>query len=58
MTLRVSIAELVGIRSFPVKRPFGVHLVFYRAARLSVTIERVMHGARELSTRLLEEPGK
>ena len=47
--------ELEGIRSFQAARPFNKHLIFYQAGgRLS--IERVMHGARDLPRRLLEEP--
>ena len=46
--------ELVGIRSSQAARPFDKHLIFYQAvARLS--IERVMHGARDLPRRLLED---
>ena len=48
--------ELAGIRSMTVARPFDKHLLFYQAdAELS--IERIMHGARDLPRRLLEEPG-
>lgn len=49
--------ELAGIRSFPASGRFGVHLVFYRNERTALTIERVMHGARDLPRRLLEPPG-
>jgi toxin ParE1/3/4 len=48
--------ELAGIRSLPVGGSFGVHLVFYRAGRPELSIERVMHGARDLPRRLLEPP--
>ncbi len=47
--------ELSGIRSCQVTRPFDKHLIFYQAGgRLS--IERIMHGARDLPRRLLEDP--
>jgi toxin ParE1/3/4 len=49
--------ELANIRSFPVGGRFGVHLIFYRAEDTRLTIERVMHGARNLPRRLTEPPG-
>lgn len=49
--------ELAGIRSFPAGSRFGVHLIFYRHERTALSIERVMHGARDLPRRLLEPPG-
>ncbi len=48
--------ELQGMRSSPVAGAFHKHLIFYREAD-SLSIERVMHGARDLPRRLLEEPG-
>ncbi len=48
--------ELAGIRSFPVGGSFGVHLVFYRASLRELSIERVMHGSRDLPRQLLEPP--
>jgi toxin ParE1/3/4 len=48
--------ELAGIRSFPVGGRFGVHLVFYRISGEALSIERVMHGGRDLPRRLLEAP--
>lgn len=48
--------ELQGIRSTQAHGAFDKHLVFYRAAD-TLSIERVMHGARDLPLRLLEEPG-
>jgi toxin ParE1/3/4 len=48
--------ELAGIRSFPVGGRFGVHLVFYRICGEALSIERVMHGGRDLPRRLLEPP--
>jgi toxin ParE1/3/4 len=49
--------ELAGIRSFPAVRPFDKHLVVYQAGD-QLSIERVMHGARDLPQRLLELPGE
>jgi len=48
--------ELAGIRSVAVGGSFGVHLIFYRTTRTELSIERVMHGARDLPRRLLESP--
>ncbi len=48
--------ELAGIRSFPVGGRFGVHLIFYRGSGDALTIERVIHGGRDLPRRLLEPP--
>lgn len=47
--------ELAGIRSFQAARPFDKHLLFYQAGE-QLSIERIMHGARDLPRRLLEEP--
>lgn len=47
--------ELEGIRSFQAARPFNKHLIFYQAGE-TLSIERVMHGARDLPARLLENP--
>ncbi len=47
--------ELAGIRSFQVARPFDKHLIFYQSGN-QLSIERIMHGARDLPRRLLEEP--
>jgi len=47
--------ELAHIRSIQVKRPFGCHLLFYMESD-TLRIERVMHGARDLPNRLLEDP--
>lgn len=46
--------ELAGIRSLSVGGSFGVHLIFYCAQRDVLSIERVMHGARDLPRRLLD----
>ena len=47
--------ELSGIRSIPVKKPFGCHLLFYLQSE-TLRIERIMHGARDLPKRLREDP--
>jgi len=48
--------ELGGMRSFPVGGGFGSHLIFYRLTEEVLSIERIMHGARDLEPRLLEPP--
>ena len=48
--------ELAGIRSFQVARPFDKHLVFYQAGD-QLSVERVMHGARDLPRRLSDANG-
>ena len=50
-------AELQDIRSFCMERPFHKHILFYRSAGNVLSIERVMHGARNLPRRLMEPPG-
>lgn len=47
--------ELASIRSIQVRKPFDRHLLFYWDGG-TLRIERVMHGARDLPRRLLEEP--
>ena len=47
-------ARLAGIRSYPFKKPFDKHLIFHRTDSTTLTIVRVMHGARNLPRRLLE----
>lgn len=47
--------ELAGIRSFQSARPFDKHLIFYQAGD-QLSIERVMHGARDLPRQLLKVP--
>jgi len=47
--------ELSRIRSIQVRKPFDRHLLFYWDGS-TLRIERVMHGARDLPRRLLEEP--
>lgn len=48
---------LQGLRSFRVSRPFHRHLIFYRASETELSVERVMHGTRDLPRRLQEPPG-
>jgi plasmid stabilization system protein ParE len=52
---RFQAPELSHIRSIQVKKPFDRHLLFYMEGN-PVRIERVMHGARDLANRLLEDP--
>ena len=47
--------ELTGIRSFPAERPFHKHLIFHQTGDI-LSIERIMHGARDLPERLVENP--
>ena len=47
---------LKNIRSFRVVSPFGVHLIFYRHNSTELSVERLMHGARDLPRRLVERP--
>jgi plasmid stabilization system protein ParE len=47
--------ELAHIRSIQVKKPFDCHLLFYMEGD-TLRFERVMHGARDLPNRLLEDP--
>lgn len=49
--------ELAHIRSIQVRKPFDRHLLFYWDGGM-LRIERVMHGARDLPGRLLEQPGQ
>lgn len=48
--------ELQNIRSSQAAGSFDKHLIFYRADDM-LSIERIMHGARDLPHRLVEEPG-
>ncbi|MBI4658444.1 MAG: type II toxin-antitoxin system RelE/ParE family toxin [Verrucomicrobia bacterium] len=49
--------ELRGLRSFPLRSPFHVHLLFYRLTDEELFAERILHGMRDLPRRLLEPPG-
>ena len=53
---RFRAAELTGVRSIAVAGAFGSHLVFFRATKTVLSLERVMHGARDLERRLVEPP--
>ena len=46
------------MRSLAVAGNYRVHLIFYRVTEDSLSIERVMHGARDLPQRLVELPGE
>ena len=48
--------ELRGMRSLQIGGNFNSHLIFYRVAGNAVSVERVMHGARNLERRLVEPP--
>ena len=56
-TRRFRHPELQGFRSFRVQPPFDAHLLFYRVVGSELSIERMMHGRRNLPRRLLEPPG-
>ena len=43
---------LAGVRSKTTLKPFSVHLVFYRFDKGEISIERVLHGARDLEHHL------
>jgi plasmid stabilization system protein ParE len=47
---------LRDIRFFPVERPFGKHLVFYRHDETTLCVERAIHGARNLPQRFTQAP--
>ena len=48
---------LQGLRSFRVRPPFEVHLIFYRHTDRELSAERLLHGRRDLPRRLREPPG-
>jgi toxin ParE1/3/4 len=48
--------RLAGIRSATVGGRFSVHLIFYRDHGDSLSVERVIHGTRDLERRLAEPP--
>jgi toxin ParE1/3/4 len=48
---------LTGIRSFRVEPPFQNLLIFYRHNATELSVERLMHGARDLPRRLVEPMG-
>ena len=45
---------LAGIRSLRVEPPFQKNLIFYRHTASELSVERLMHGARDLPRRLTE----
>jgi len=47
---------LHGLRSFRVEPPFNRLIIFYKTGDGTVEAWRLMHGARDLSRRLLEPP--
>ncbi len=51
------VPELAGLRFLPVDEPFGRFLVFYRVLADELSIERLIHGMRDLPWRLLDPPG-
>jgi len=48
--------KLANIRSFALSRPFDLHLIFYRFTEARLSVERVMHGSRDLPRRIAESP--
>ena len=48
--------DLKDLRAFRVDPPFHRILVFYRIGKENIEAWRLMHGARDLSRRLLEPP--
>ena len=50
-------SELQGLRSFRVQRPFQAQLIFFRESKEELSVERLMHGRRDLPRRLREPPG-
>jgi len=53
---RFRAVELRGVRSLQIEGRYRAHLIFYRITGKVVSVERVMHGARDLGRRLLEPP--
>ena len=49
-------SALWGMRSRTIRGGFGAHLIFYTFNGRTLSIERVMHGARDLEQRLSEPP--
>ena|SRR5438445_2532510 len=49
--------SLRGVCSFKVEAPFTAFLIFYRHTDTELIVERLMHGARNLTRRLVEPPG-
>lgn len=55
---RFSDRRLRGIRSLRVRRPFDMHVIFYRITSTALLAERLVHGARDLERRLVDPPGE
>ena len=51
---RFRAAKLAQIRSIALSRPFDLHLIFYKLAKTRLSVERVIHGSRDLPRRLAE----
>jgi len=47
---------LAGLRSFRVESSFSKILIFYRHTAAELSVERLMHGSRDLPRRLVEQP--
>src|SRR6267154_417994 len=47
---------LASLHSFQVEPPFSKILIFYRHTAAELSVERLMHGARDLPRRLAEPP--
>jgi len=48
--------ELAGLHSWRVSKPYHRHLIFYRFDDKTLSAERVLHGARDLLSRLRQSP--
>jgi plasmid stabilization system protein ParE len=48
--------KLARIRSMALSRPFDLNLIFYKFKKTRLSVERVMHGSRDLPRRLAELP--
>ena len=49
--------ELAGLRFLPVDEPFRRFLAFYRVLADELSVERLIHGVRDLPRRSLDPPG-
>jgi len=54
--VRFSNSLLRNLRCFPVGRPFENHLIFYRYDEPTLSVERAVHGTRDLPRRLTQPP--
>ncbi len=48
--------ELAEIHSWRVQRPYHRHAIFYRFDDETLSVERVLHGGRDLPRRLRQSP--